>query len=171
MWHYGLTLQWYLTEDMVWFGMGGGIRWLVSSYMKRFQSWTIMDFHGLSWGGVMTGMDDRDGWLKLMTGIDDWHGWLAWMTGMDDKDGWLGWMTGMDDWNGWLGWMTGMDDWHGWLGWMTGMDDWHWWLAWMTGMDNWILTTRVLTDGLTDGRTMVLVKSLLKKCLLTKKQF
>ena len=32
------------------------------SYTKRFQSWTIMDYHELSLrGGVMTGMDDWHG--------------------------------------------------------------------------------------------------------------
>ena len=89
---------------------------------------TIMDFHGLLWGGS---------WPALMTGMDDWYGWMGWMTGMDDWHWWLTWMTGMDDWDGWLGWMTGMDDWHGWLAWMTGMDDWDGWLEWMTGMDDW----------------------------------
>ena len=33
---------------IVWYG---GIRLLVSSYMKRFQSWTIIDYHELSYGG------------------------------------------------------------------------------------------------------------------------
>ena len=129
VWHYGLKLQWYLIGDrdwrygMVWYGFvgivlyggRGGIRWLVSSCMKRFQSWTIIDYHELSWGGVMTGMDD-------------WHGWIAWMTGMDDWHGCLAYMIGIYDWHGWLAWTTGMDDWHGRLAWMTG---------WMTGMEDW----------------------------------
>ena len=69
---------------MVWFGFvgivwyGGGVAWLVSSYMKRFQSWTIMNY--CRWGGAVT------------SGMDDHHGWIAWM------------MTGMDYWQGWLGW-------------------------------------------------------------------
>ena len=79
-----------------------------------------------------------------MTGMDEWHGWLAWM-------------TGLDEWHGWLAWMTGMDDWHGWITWMTGMDDWHWWLDLSYFC---ILFTDWLTDGQTDGRTLVPLKSL-----------
>ena len=74
----------------------------------------------------------------VTTGMDEWHGWLARMTGMDDWHGWLAWMTGMDDWHGWLAWMTGVDDWHGWL------------LDWILYID----------DKLTDGRTLLVVKSL-----------
>ena len=44
LWIYiAVILNW--RYGMVWYGGGG--RWLVSSYMKGFQSWTIMDFHGL----------------------------------------------------------------------------------------------------------------------------
>ena len=109
---------WYGWYDLEWFGMvcygllwfvlvchglvwrGGGIKWLVSSYLRRFKSWTLMDCHGLSDGGV-----------GVMTGIDAWDGWL-----------WLAWMIGMNDWHGWLVWMTSMDDWHGWLAWYC-LDD------------------------------------------------
>ena len=43
-----VILNWRYGMD--WFGMvwGWGVRWLVSSYMKRFHSWTIMDYHELS---------------------------------------------------------------------------------------------------------------------------
>ena len=107
VWHYGLKLQWYLTGDkdwwnsMVWYEIvglvwyGGVVRWLLSSYMKRFQSWTIMNYH--RGGGA----------------------WLTWMTDMDDGHRWLAWMTGIDDWHWWLALMTGIDYWHGWLAWMT----------------------------------------------------
>ena len=50
--HQGLKLQLYLTGDrdwrygMVWYGLI-----LFGSYMKRFQSWTIMDYHELSQRG------------------------------------------------------------------------------------------------------------------------
>ena len=90
VWHYGLKLQWYLTGyrywrySMVWYGLV----WFWFDFVGIVWYWgggTIMDFHGLSWRGVMTGMDDWDGWLAWMTGKDDWHGWLAWMTGMDDS--------------------------------------------------------------------------------------
>ena len=57
--------------------------------------------------------------------------------------------------------MTGMNDWHGLLAWITGMDYWHGLLAWMTGMEADISYFYILvTDRLTDRRTLVLVKSL-----------
>ena len=51
-------MVWFGMVLLVEFGMGGGVRGLVSSYMKRFQSWTIMNYHR---GGVMTGMNDWRG--------------------------------------------------------------------------------------------------------------
>ena len=50
-------MVWY---GLVWFGMGGGQ--MTSEFIHEEIS--IMDYNGLSWtimGGVMTGMDDRDG--------------------------------------------------------------------------------------------------------------
>ena len=61
VWHYGLKLQWYLTRDIVWFGMVlFGFVW--------FSLYSLV-----WWGG----------------GGHDWHGWLAWVTGMGDWHGWL----------------------------------------------------------------------------------
>ena len=53
-----------------------------------------------------------------------------------------------------------MDDWYGL--WMTGMADWHGQLAWMTGVHGlpWTEFYILITDRLTDGRTLVLVKLL-----------
>ena len=89
--------------------------------------------------------------------------WTIMMDYHRGRGSWLAWMTGTDGWHGWLVWMTGIDDWHGWPAWMTGMDDWHGWLAWMTGMDWFKLFLQVVyrrTDGLTDRRTLVPLKSL-----------
>ena len=55
----------------------------MSSYKKRFESWAIMDYNQLSWGGYHG--------LSL-TVIDDFHSWLSWMTFMDDFHGRLSWM-------------------------------------------------------------------------------